>query len=85
MVQWNSFTIFQGYRNLANEIRKFYFGNKILNVSLRYDYFKFTSDLNWVYVVDQSVRNVSNILKGKTYYAWYEILIALYSILDSFN
>lgn len=58
---------------MANEIRRFYFGNRVLDVSLEYDYFKFTSDLNWVYVVDESVRNVSKILKGKAYYAWYEI------------
>lgn len=58
---------------MANEIRKFYFGNKILNASLQYDYFKFTSDLNWVYVVDQSVRNVSKILKGKAYYAFFAV------------
>lgn len=64
--------ILQGYRCLANEIRKFYFGDKVLNESLEYQYFKFTSDINWVYVVDESVRNVSKISKGKTYYAWYD-------------
>lgn len=68
----NFFTIFQGYRSLANKIRKFYFGNKVLDINSEYDYFKFTSDINWVYPVDGSVRNVSKILKGKTYYAWYE-------------
>lgn len=75
-----SFAFFQGYRNLANEIRKFYFGNKILDISLEYDYFKFTSDLNWVYVVDQSVRNVSKILKGKTYYSWYDQICSKFQV-----
>lgn len=44
-----------------------------MNVSLQYDYFKFTSDINWVYVVDQSVRNMSKILNGKAYYAWFAV------------
>lgn len=61
-----------GYRSLASEIRTFYFGDKELNITLEYDYFKFTSDLNWVYVVDESVQTVSKISRGKTYYAWYD-------------
>lgn len=77
---WIFFCFFQGYRNLANEIRQFYFGNKILDISLEYDYFKFTSDLNWVYVVDQSVRNVLKILEGKTYYSWYDQICSKFQV-----
>lgn len=60
----------QEYQNLKNEVRQFYFGDKLDDDELPMRFADFLSDINLATGIDQEVKNLAARSKGKTFYMW---------------
>lgn len=65
------FVSFQEHRELADEIRGFYFGNATITEDSIMIYLEMMSDINMFLGIDQSVKKLTTISKGKIYYMLY--------------
>lgn len=67
------FLVYQEYRILADEIREFYFGNATINADSIMTYLDMMSDINMFLGIDQSVKKLASISKGKIYYMQFAV------------
>lgn len=63
------------HRDLASEVRKFYFENNLKNDPAIKRYIELLSDANLDYGIDKSVRITAAKSKGKTYCGRYYLLL----------
>lgn len=65
------FVLHQEHRQLAHEVREFYFGNATINEDSTMTYLEMMSDINMFLNIDQTVKKMAKNSKGNIYYMLY--------------
>lgn len=60
--------IFQKYRAINDEIRRFYFGNGVINMDKSPQYIDLLSDMNFGYAIEKMAKLHAVKAKGKSFY-----------------
>lgn len=60
---------FQDYRQIAQEIRQFYFGNDAITAEKLPKYVDLSSDMNFGYFINKAAKTHATKMKGKTFYS----------------
>lgn len=66
---------------MNDEIRRFYFGNDVINMEKSIEYVNLLSDMNFVYAIDKMTKLHASKSKGKTFYA--RLVLPKYGLINS--